>query len=214
VAPPDEGTVRLHSTDAAQLARGLTAALVIIVVMSAGCEPARPTVGPTPDAGPTAPVAPSTIPATSGVAEPSVEQATEAPAAKKPPLARRGTTAAPSSTAAERGASQEAPPVKQPAPKMAAITADRRFEACRAKLKTAHKNRVLHDLDWNGTSEPHVVVGPSFVSLPPEAQLEFARNVSCFLVAGAFGQSISFDVVDWRTREVVGRFSGGHFVMR
>jgi hypothetical protein len=124
---------------------------------------------------------------------------------KRPPADQAKTESEPPTMAEEPARTNSRPPV---------VTADQRFEKCRGKLKAAHKNRVLHDLVWNGSTEPRVVVGPGFLRLSAEAKQEFAATINCFLVAGAVGQYISFDLLDWRSGDAVGRYSSGKVAMK
>jgi hypothetical protein len=99
--------------------------------------------------------------------------------------------------------------VEKPVREPRVLSAHERFEACRARLKDAHRARILHDIAWSGSSEPRVVVGPAFPELPDKDKLDFANAVNCFLVAGARDQYISFDLLDWRTGHAVARYSRG-----
>jgi hypothetical protein len=86
---------------------------------------------------------------------------------------------------------------------------DKRFEACKAKLIKAQKLDLLYDMDWKGTAEPRVVVGPTFYSIPIDAKEGFVETLNCFFMAGESGKYINFDLLDWRTGNPVARYSYG-----
>lgn len=88
-----------------------------------------------------------------------------------------------------------------------------KLETCRAKLVKAQKLGVLRDLKWKGTSEPHVVIGPTFLDMAFDGKEGFAETVNCFLVAGAPKKFVNFDVVEWRNGATIGRFSYGRLKM-
>jgi hypothetical protein len=90
--------------------------------------------------------------------------------------------------------------------------ADKRFEQCREKLKKAQALDMLHDLDWKPPTEPRVVAGPTFFTVPIEAKEGFAETVNCFLLAGK-KEHVNFDVLNWQTGKAVGRYSFGRFKM-
>jgi hypothetical protein len=91
----------------------------------------------------------------------------------------------------------------------AATDDDKRFYACRDKLKLAQKNDLLYDLQWSGDTPPLVVVGPIFEPLPFDAKQGFADTVNCLLMAGRSGKFINFDLLDWRTHKRVARYQYG-----
>lgn len=90
----------------------------------------------------------------------------------------------------------------------AQASSDARLEQCRAKLKQAQKLDLLYGLDWKGTVEPKVTVGPTFFKIPIDAKEGFAETVNCFVMAGE-NKFISFDLLDYRTGKSVGRFKHG-----
>lgn len=89
---------------------------------------------------------------------------------------------------------------------------DARFEACKKKLKKAQQIDLLSNLEMQGYGA-HVVVGPTFYTIPFDAKEGFAETVNCFLMAGA-GGGMAFDLRDWRTDEVVAHWNGYKLVMR
>lgn len=91
---------------------------------------------------------------------------------------------------------------------------DSRFETCRQKLIQAQKLEVLYDLDWKLPKEPKVVVGPTFFRMPIDAKEGFADTVNCFLMAGASGKCVNFNVLHWQTGKAAGRFSNCRFKMK
>ncbi len=89
---------------------------------------------------------------------------------------------------------------------------ERKFEACRNKLKQAQKLDVLYDLDMKSGREPKVIVGRTFFNMPIDAKEGFTETVNCFLMAGK-NQCINFNVLHWQTGKAVGRFSNCKFKM-
>lgn len=90
---------------------------------------------------------------------------------------------------------------------------DKKFEACRAKLKQAQKLDVLYNLDWEKGREPLVVVGPTFFKIPFDAKEGFAKTVNCFLMVGK-DQYINFDLLDYKTNKVVAEYRYGKLRMK
>lgn len=137
------------------------------------------------------------------------------PAAPAPVVAATATTPpAPAAPAKTAPAATTDTAKKSKAKKTAATGSDdSRFEKCRAKLKQAQKLDMLYDLDWHGSDEPRVVVGPTFFSVPIDAKQGFADTVNCFLMAGHSDKYINFDLLDWRTGKAVGRYKYGQVKM-
>lgn len=90
---------------------------------------------------------------------------------------------------------------------------DKQFEACKHKLQSAQKLKVLYAFDWKPPKAPYVVAGPTFFDMPIDAKEGFAETVSCFLTAGDKSTLESFDILDWRTGKKVARFSSGKLRM-
>lgn len=65
---------------------------------------------------------------------------------------------------------------------------------------------LLHDLTIGPL--PHVVVGPTFYTIPLEAKQGFADTVNCFLMTGQ-DNYINFDLLDYKTGHVVAEYSYG-----
>ena len=86
---------------------------------------------------------------------------------------------------------------------------DKRFEECRAKLIKAQKLDLLYNMDWKKGTEPLVVVGPTFYSVPFDAKEGFAKTLNCFFMGGDISKYISFDLRDWRTNKKIARYSYG-----
>lgn len=97
-----------------------------------------------------------------------------------------------------------------PSPPLAAPTQD--AEECRRKLAEAQRLGVLTDLDWKPGKAPHVVVGPTFFSMPFDAKQGFAETVNCFLMNGT-ATVIGFDLLDSMNHRVVGRWDYGRLKM-
>lgn len=121
------------------------------------------------------------------------------------------TIAAPAPAPAQAAAPATAAKAVPPAPPDRA--AEKRFEGCRAKLKKAQEMGMLHDFGWKGGAMPRVVVGPTFFDVPFDAKEGFAETVNCFLMTGQ-PKFISFDLLDWKTEKVVGRFEAGRLEIR
>lgn len=90
---------------------------------------------------------------------------------------------------------------------------EKKFEACRAKLKQAQKLDVVYNMDWKKGQEPLVVVGPTFFKIPFDAKEGFADTVNCFLMVGK-DQYINFDLLDYRTNKVVAEYRYGKLRMK
>jgi hypothetical protein len=106
-------------------------------------------------------------------------------------------------------AAKEPPPppaptaAEQAATKLAEHTT---AEACRQKLVKAQRLDLLYDLKL--TMPPTVVVGPAYAAMPFDAREGLARTVNCVLVLGTTNV-INFDLLDYRTHKVVGRWEYG-----
>jgi len=94
----------------------------------------------------------------------------------------------------------------------ASSTPTQDMELCRAKLKEAQQLDVLADLDWKPPKAPHVVVGPTFFTMPFDAKQGFAQTVNCFLMNGT-SNVINFDLLDSMNHRVVGRWEYGRLKM-
>jgi hypothetical protein len=86
-----------------------------------------------------------------------------------------------------------------------------RFEECRAKLKKAHELDLLYDFTMDPA--PHVVVGPTFYTIPIDAKQGFADTVNCLVMAGKEGY-MNFDLFDYRTGKVVAEYSYGQLTVK
>lgn len=83
---------------------------------------------------------------------------------------------------------------------------EKRFEECRTKLQAAKKLDVLYDFTWEKGRGARVLVGPTYYRVPFHAKEGFAETISCFLTVGESGSCMNFDLRDWRSGKVVGRF--------
>lgn len=77
------------------------------------------------------------------------------------------------------------------------IADDAKLEACREKLKAAHKLGVLYDMKWVGT-RLHVVAGKTYYNMPFDAKEGFADTINCFAMAGGSG-CLTFEIKHWQT---------------
>jgi hypothetical protein len=81
-----------------------------------------------------------------------------------------------------------------------------RFEECRATLKQAAANGILHDMDWKEGQDPYVVIGPEYAGLRSTQKEALANTVNCFLTAGK-DSCIAFALRDWQTEKPVAQYS-------
>lgn len=84
----------------------------------------------------------------------------------------------------------------------------KRFAECREKLLKTQGLGALYDVDWKIRQEPKVVVGRNFDDLPFPAKQALVDTLNCFFMGGA-DKYINFDLRDWRTNKVIGRYSYG-----
>lgn len=91
-----------------------------------------------------------------------------------------------------------------------AFADEKKFEDCRQKLIASQKLDLLYDLQWTvaDAANPKVVVGPTYHTVPFTTKEKFATTVNCFLMQGK-EKHINFNITDWRTGKVVGRYEYG-----
>lgn len=95
---------------------------------------------------------------------------------------------------------------------LSAKEADKKLEACRAKLKEAKNIDLLNDLRWDGRSSPQVLVGPTFFRVPLGTKERFADTVNCFLMAGKEDGCVNFNISDGLSGRTVATYHNCRYV--
>lgn len=85
-------------------------------------------------------------------------------------------------------------------------TNEKRFEECKAKLQAAKKLDLLYDLAFEKGRGYRVLVGPTYYRVPLDAKEGFVATLNCFLNAGETKSCMNFDLRDWKSGKVVGRY--------
>jgi hypothetical protein len=83
---------------------------------------------------------------------------------------------------------------------------NQQFEDCKAKLEKAKELDLLYDIGARGASV-HVLVGPTYFTVPIDAKQGFAATVNCVLMKGT-GGGMPFDLIHWQTGKKVASWNG------